>query len=96
MGGVRRRRSHAPKILFEVNWDDVYWASIKIPDVSYLKEGVNELVIWNNNPPDHRKNKYLVVAYDNSGSASNSFSLVEEEWSNKDLNGDREDAPQGE
>lgn len=61
-----------------------------------MKEGVNELVIWNNSPPDSRKNKYLVVAYDNSGSTSNSSSLVQGKWSDKDLHGDREDAPQGE
>ena len=84
------------KSLFEVNWDDVYWASIKVPDVNYLKQGVNELVIWNNNPPDHRKNKYLVVAYDDSGKWHSSVSMVNGQWSNDDLNGDRDGTPRGE
>ena len=57
----------------------MYQTSIKVPDVSYLRKGVNELVIWNNNPPDDRKNEFLVVVYDASGSSADSFSLVEDE-----------------
>lgn len=82
--------------LFEVDWADVYWASIPIPNVNYLKAGVNELVIWNNNLPEHRKNKYLVVAYDDSGQSAQSFSKVKDQWASDDLNGARDGTPVGE
>lgn len=82
--------------LFEVNWDDAHWAAVDVPDVAFLREGVNELIVWNNNPPKLRKNKLLVVAYDDGGRAQDSFSFVDGAWSNTDLNGDREGSPRGE
>ncbi len=84
------------KMLFEVNWDDVHWAAIQIPDPAYLRAGENELVIWNNNLPENRKDKYLVVAHDDNALATTSFSKVGGEWSAQDLNGDREGSPRGE
>ena len=84
------------KSLFEVNWDDVHWAAIAVPDPAYLRPGRNELVIWNNNLPENRKDKYLVVAYDDSGNSTASFSKIGDEWSADDLNGDRDGAPRGE
>ena len=34
-----------------MNWEDVRWASLAVPDTIYRNEGANELVIWNNNLP---------------------------------------------
>jgi len=82
--------------LFGVDWDDVTWAAVRIPEISYLQQGVNELIIWNNNPPDKPKDKYLVVAYDDSGQSADSFSWAGDEWVNDDLNGERDGSPVGE
>ena len=82
--------------LFGVNWDDAHWTAVDVPDIAFLQEGVNELIVWNNNPPEKRKNKLLVVAYDDAGHSANSFSFVEKQWAGDDLNGDREGAPRGE
>jgi len=73
--------------LFGIDWNDMDWVSIRIPDVNYLREGKNELVIWNNNPPEKPKEKYLVVAYDETRQSAHSFSLVREEWVANNLNG---------
>lgn len=82
--------------LFDVNWDDVHWAAVNVPDIAFLQEGVNELIVWNNNPPTRRKDKLLVAAYDGGGSSVDSFSLVDGQWTNDDLNGDRDGTPRGE
>jgi len=82
--------------LFGIDWNDVDWASISIPDVNYLREGQNELVIWNNNTPEKPREKYLVVAYDDSGQSAHSFFLVQDQWVSNDLNGEREGTPVGE
>ena len=82
--------------LFKVNWEDVHWVAVDVPDVAFLKPGVNELIVWNSNPPTKRKDKLLVVAYDDGGRSADSFSFVGDKWTDDDLNGDREGAPRGE
>ena len=49
----------------EVDWAKVKWATVKIPNVHFLKKGVNELVIWTTNPAKYGeagRKKFLVVA----------------------------------
>ena len=82
--------------LFPIEWDDVRWASVAIPDIHYLREGENNLVIWNSNLPQNPKDRFLVVAYDDTGRSADSFSLVDGEWHATDLDGDRDGAPVGE
>ena len=82
-----------------VEWEQVEWASVKIPNNRYLNVGLNELTIWTTNPPEYGPaglRKFLVVAVDDSGQSSNSFSRVGDEWTNMDLNGDRDGTPCGE
>ena len=83
----------------EVDWDKVKWATVKIPNVHFLKKGVNELITWTTNPAKYGeagRKKFLVVAVDDSDRPGHSFSLKEDKWTNEDLNGDRDGSPRGE
>ena len=83
----------------EVDWAKVKCATVKIPNVHFLKKGVNELVIWTTNPAKYGeagRKKFLVVAVDDSNRPGQSFSLQGDKWTNEDLNGDRDGSPRGE
>lgn len=83
----------------EVDWDKVKWATVKIPNVHFLKKGVNELITWTTNPAKYGeagRKKFLVVAVDDSDRPGHSFSLQGDKWTNEDLNGDRDGSPRGE
>ena len=65
----------------------------------YLRKGVNELTLWTQNPSEYGEagcDKYLVMAFDNAAQSVNSFGRIDDAWTHRDLNGDREGEPRGE
>ncbi|MAV36718.1 MAG: hypothetical protein CMJ59_14825, partial [Planctomycetaceae bacterium] len=78
---------------------DVDWATMTIPNMHYLRKGVNGLTLWTQNPPEYGeagRDKYLVMAFDNAAQSVNSFGRIDDAWTHRDLNGDREGEPRGE
>ena len=48
------RREDVPRVRTqgEVVWSQAEWTSVRIRNVRFLREGVNELTIWAQNPPE--------------------------------------------
>ena len=80
----------------DVKAGELGWATVRVPNVNYLRDGVNELVIWNRKKKDPERGKYLVIAYDDSDRRGHSFCRTNDQWTNRDLNGDRDGTPTGE
>ncbi len=70
------------------NWSNARWGSVAVPDVRWLREGENELVLWCNNLDTKPHNKYLEIGIDTDATTQNSEAKYKDGWSATHLRGE--------